>query len=167
MLRNNVIKDPNGPAINVGAYDATYNRIVSDLTINNNTAINTGTYGMFIELYGKAQGVALTNNLYIGTQLKYGLAATVNVYVKDTSLSSFSAINGNVWPVPASISWEAYGGEFYVNPNVDLAAGFMTPSVWNSQTVVGTDTVQRVSLTNLFGATINTKYVGSNLPFNG
>jgi PKD repeat protein len=165
MVRNNVINIANTEGINVAAYNATYNRIVSDLTVTNNTVVNTGSYGGFMKVYGKADSITLTKNLMVGTKLQYGINGTVAVYVNDTSLESFTKIDGNVWPVPMSINWRAYGGQFYMSTAVDDATAYLTPAAWNAQTVVGTDTVKAIALSTTEGATVNGVYVGSNLPF--
>jgi len=141
MFRNNVIRENNNTAIEIDGYSTTYKRGTVDVNIINNTAINTGANGKFLNVLGDVDGIALVNNLYLAPNLKTGGNGSGVVFVFDSDLHSFTRITGNVWPV---VSPDAYaqGGYFYVWPYFSNQSGYKTPSEWDAYGVVSNEHYQ-------------------------
>lgn len=138
-LRNNVMKVDNDVAMEIEAYSEQYGRGVEDINIHNNTVYNAGTRGNFLIVYGQASGIRLTDNLLFAPNLTVGSYNTGPVVVEDGNLSSFTEIDGNVWPVAKSVL--TFIGEQalnYIGKTV-VASGFQTIAEWNAINQVGTD----------------------------
>ena len=74
-VRNNLIHADNKQAILVAGPDV-FGRIVSDLTITGNTAVDHESNGAFLRIWGKVNGITLTNNLYVAPKLRPGSNGT-------------------------------------------------------------------------------------------
>jgi hypothetical protein len=136
-IRNNLIYRNSDPMISVAGQDR-YGRQSADIRIENNTGISTGKTGQFLWVNNYVDGITLENNLLVAPNLGIGTELTAPVYVNETDLSSFSYINGNVWPMPGTAYAYAHGGINYVD-NVFTSIGYLTPTQWNTQSQVGTD----------------------------
>jgi PKD repeat protein len=97
MIRNNIFHGDNVKAIELQAPDED-GRHNGDIHILNNTAINNGTGGMFLKVWGHTEGIELKNNLFIAPNLKPGVNGAAVVNLAEGDLSSFSAIGHNLWP---------------------------------------------------------------------
>ena len=73
-------------------------RKVVDLTIENNTAINTGTRGRFLFVQGRPVGLVVRNNLFVAPRLREGGAAAGRSSRPTRSMAGFAEIQGNVYP---------------------------------------------------------------------
>jgi PKD repeat protein len=100
ILRNNYIAYNDGEAILAECVKEGYDQVrkVKDLTIENNTAVNTGAKGKFLKVNGHAEGIALRNNLFVAPKLSTNDVQSCAVDVRDKDLSGFTAIDHNVWP---------------------------------------------------------------------
>jgi hypothetical protein len=148
MIRNNVMKDTSGYAVNIIGYNSTYGRGVVDCTIVNNTGENDGNSGQFVHLGGSANGIAVVNNLYLARNLVTGTLSTASVYVSESDLGSFSKITNNVWANATPLGY-AEGGQNYVYSYWSNSAGYKTPTEWNSYGQVGTDYFEDTSTSSL------------------
>jgi len=144
MFRNNVVNANNTWGLEAEGYDTQYARGVVDLTIANNTVVNSGTQGNFLHVDGPVDGISLVNNLYVAPKLITGSNGSAPVFVFDSDLSSFSTISGNVWPAPTILQY-ANGGINYVWPTWSNTSGYKSPAAWNAYGVVGTDYFSDVS----------------------
>jgi hypothetical protein len=131
MIRNNVLYDDNDTAIQIAGYSDTNDRGVVDTTIANNTAVNNGAGGKFLNVGGSSSGINVINNLYLAKNFKPGGSGGAAVFVYDNDLSSFNKITGNVWP-DASPDAYAQGGIFYVWPYFSKQEGFKSPAEWDA-----------------------------------
>jgi len=143
MIRDNVNYMDSGWVYSITGYNASFNRGVVDLTITGNTGVDNGQTGVFVALSGAAQGIVLTNNLYIAPNLIFGYYESAPVYVTNNDLASFSLISGNVWPADTN-SQKTGGGENFVGPLGAVAN--VTPAVWNAMPQVAGDLFEDVNL---------------------
>ena len=144
-LRDNTIKNDGLLSINVDGYNDDYQRGVVDLVIRNNTAINNNVSGSFLRVYGAVDGIQLLNNVYVAPNLAIGLKETAVIKMEPDALSSFTKIDGNVWPTGRSTaSWIHEMGINYIGTGY-TASGFYTADEWNALKTVGTDTFQTVT----------------------
>ncbi len=111
MIRNNIIRNDTNQAIILQAPDKD-GRMNSDFHILNNTAIDNGTTGAFLKVWGHVDGIEMKNNLLIAPNLKVGTSGAAAVNIAEPDLSSFTAIGHNVWPI---FSGGEPGGEFLLN----------------------------------------------------
>lgn len=149
MMRNNVLKNHGHFSLQIEGYNGTYGRGVKDITIANNTGVNNSSIGQFLNVGGDTEGIRLVNNLYVAPSLATGSYGTASVFVKHGSLSGFSWIDGNVW-AKASANSYAEGGQNYVYDYWSSSRGYLDPSEWNSQGVVGTDHFADVSVSSSY-----------------
>ncbi len=98
MVRNNIIHDQIGQAMILQGPDP-QGRMNADFHILNNTATNSGTIGSFLKVWGHVDGIELKNNLYVAAGLKVGSDGSAVVNTAERDLSSFTAIENNVWPM--------------------------------------------------------------------
>src|SRR5207253_5274934 len=140
MVRDNIVKRDNAPAIIVAGYDKDFARGVADLTITDNTVINNGDHGMFLMLGGHAIAITLTHNLYVAPNFTAGSFGAAPVYVTDTSLDSFTTIADNVWPAVHGTGY-TQGGMNFIGSKF-TAAGYQTPTEWEAQAKVKNDKYQ-------------------------
>jgi hypothetical protein len=147
MYRNNVSTTNGYPAYNIEGYNSTYNREVVDASYENNTAINMDRDGTMFLVGGKADGLALQNNLYVAPNLTPGGSGQASpVYVDDSNLGSFLTISHNVWAA-GHPTWYANGGVNYIyNTDGTQSAGFKTPASWNDYAQVGFDVFSDVEI---------------------
>jgi PKD repeat protein len=144
LIDNNVITRAGVEDIEVDGEDS-QGRISQDITIVNNTGIDTSSQGKFLYVAGYAQRVTLENNLFIAPQLRVGDYGASPVYVNGNNMGDFSAVSGNIWPVPASASPGVNG----IN---DVNGDFLTAAQWNAQDNVGEDLFENLTLDNTFQA---------------
>jgi len=135
VLRNNLIAYNDGEAILVECVKEGYDQVrkIVDLTIENNTAVNTGTKGKFLKVNGHAEGIALRNNLFVAPKLTTENVQSCAVDVRDKDLSGFTEIDHNVWP--------AVNGPIY-----RLQEQPVTAQQWNGTPQVGDDKQVNVQL---------------------
>jgi PKD repeat protein len=159
MIANNVITDTGGQAIVVNGVDA-QGRTSQNISFINNTAIDTGTQGNFIEVQGWVDGITLNKNLWIAPKLALGSYGSAPVYVDGTNLSCFTDISDNVWPDPVSLGTFAAGGINFVGTTM-TSANYLSPAQWNAQSEVGSDTFKNVILNSMYDTTANSVSVGA------
>jgi regulation of enolase protein 1 (concanavalin A-like superfamily) len=115
-------------------------RTTYDVQILNNTGYTTSNIGNFINVESSMSGIVMENNLYLAPNLIPGAYNTSPVWVTGSDLSSFTAINGNVWQLPATIYSFANGGKGINFVGTALTStGYLTPATWNAEPQVGTD----------------------------
>ena len=127
MLRNNIWLVDNAPAILLHGYDTNYSRGVKDVAILQNTAVNRGNAGSFLQMTGPAEHITVVNNLFFAPNL-HVREDTADLVIQSPDLSGFDFIGGNVWPNPpaANISFRNNGG-------IIAALGrFVTPDDWKN-----------------------------------
>ena len=151
-IRNNTIDVDNTALISVSGYNDLYKRGVVDLTIDHNVGIDAGGAGGFLTLYGPAQGITLTNNVFVAPHLAPGSGGTGAIYVMQNDLSSFSRIDNNVWPTAAAGSLWARGGEFIVSTSY-TSESHLRLDEWNALSKVGDDSRQDVSESDAYKIT--------------
>ncbi|MGN6504067.1 MAG: PKD domain-containing protein [Tepidisphaeraceae bacterium] len=164
-LRDNVVHENNNIAINVDGYDTQYQRGVVDLTLQNNTATNTGTSGTFLEVWGPvAGGLNVIDNLYLAPNLTIGASGTAAVKIASTAFSSFTKIDGNIWPEARTIASYLNGADYmnYVGDDY-VVSGFKTIDAWNKLAPVGTDSYRNVTPTNSYSVTVKGVQIGARL----
>lgn len=146
LVANNVLNLQGSAQVIVNPIDpAGYaSRYMSDITVTQNTGINLGATGNFLEVQGAARpgAITLTNNLYSAPNLVTGANMAAAVLVDTTNLNGFAVISGNVWPAGGT---HADGAVNYVAGSW-FANGWETPQQWNAQSVVQNDTFQDVTL---------------------
>ena len=97
MIRNNVIRNDSMQTIQLQGPDQ-QGQINSDVHVLNNTAIDNGTTGAFLKLWGHNDGVEVKNNLYVAPNLNVGAYGAAALNIAEEDLSSFTEISRNVWP---------------------------------------------------------------------
>ena len=145
LARNNIIKTDGGTSISIDGFDAEMNRTTADIRLFNNTAINAGDGGRFLEVGADAKGIAVANNLYVAPELETGNYQNAIIFVLDDDLSSFVAIANNVWPVPADFEWVG-DGYHYVWPYWSNADGYRNIEEWEDLSQTMNDFYENVEL---------------------
>ncbi len=161
MIRNNVINNEAGESIVIYKPDAE-GRVSSDITVDNNTAVNHASSGKFIMIQGKVNGITLTDNLYVAPNLKPTDNAAAPVYVAMNDLSVFTRISGNVWPSVTGGNW-AKGGINYVGDTWGSTSAYKTTVAWEDYDVVEGDQFTNVDPSSMYSFKIGTSNVGSNV----
>ena len=150
MIRNNVIKVNNDQAIEVDGYNSQYGRGVVDLSILNNTAINTSTIGRFAWFSGVADGVDMENNLYIAPNLTIGAYHSAGVFINTGDLSGFTKIDHNVWPNPRILDYANGGINWVGGAGTGPDVGFLSPAEWNALRAVKDDSFANTKVDSNF-----------------
>ena len=162
-IRGNVFHNSDKEAIRIEEWNDAYQRGVSDVTIDHNTAFNDGTKGSFLILNGTSEKITLTNNLYVAPNLQPGAYGTSAVRVGTNDLTAFNQISGNVWPSGDSGLSYAEGGVNYVGSTM-IKSGYQSPTEWLGYSQVKGDAFQNVNLpSDQYSLFINGHTVGSNL----
>ena len=145
MVRNNVIEryesTRHGSAIHLCGPDRD-NRIIDDVWVLNNTAIERRPSGQFLILEGPAadRGVTVRNNLWVNANFNSGSNGSAAMHLKVSNLDSFREISGNVWATPRTInSWVGNDGSHYFAPERRARGTYVTAQTWNDFDEVGTD----------------------------
>ncbi len=135
-LRNNSVSYNEGELILVECIKEGYDQIrkIIDLSIENNTGIDTGTKGKFLKVNGHAEGIAMRNNLFVAPKLSTSDVQSCAVDIRDKDLSGFTEITGNVWPGVSG-------------PIFRLQEQPVSMQQWNSAPQVGDDKAGNVQLT--------------------
>src|SRR4051812_47783155 len=95
MLRNNVI-NTDEPAIHIRGIDPQFtDRIINDLTITNNTAVNDGSGGDFIYSIPGGQNITVTRNVFYQANALWDRPIAIRVVNDD--LAGFKLIDENIW----------------------------------------------------------------------
>lgn len=149
MIRNNVSIAHGMPAFSVDGYDSSYGRGVVNLSVVNNTVVNSSTSGQFLKVGGSVNGINLVNNLYNAPNLQPGAYQAAPVYVTGSNLGSFRTVSNNVWARGNPLSY-AQGGMNYVWSYWSDARGYLTADQWNNLSQVGTDRFGHVSLSGSY-----------------
>ena len=161
MISGNVVNQNGGQAFVLNGPDG-QGRTSMDITITNNTAIDTGSTGNFIRVNGYVAGITMTNNLWVAPKLQLGVYSSAPVYVANSDLSSFSKIGANIWPSPVSVGTYADGGINFVGSSY-TSANFLTATEWNSFSVVSQDDFTNVELASTYQISYQGITAGSNL----
>jgi hypothetical protein len=144
MVRDNYFDDPNMAAIQITPTDATYptTRLMRDITITDNTAVNSGIDGQFLLMANAALPgtITLTNNLYIAPNLRLENDGDAALTLDAPDLSGFALISGNIWPAANS-----YGGVNYL-AGYTSPTNYLTPAEWDQESNVHNDQFASVSL---------------------
>ena len=164
-VRNNVFTDPNQEAFDVEGYNTQYARGVTNLNVVNNTFINSGTTGRLMEIEGPVAGITLVNNIYDAPNMYVGTLATAAIYDVETSLSSFTTISNNVWPVPTLSKWIAAnvkGGSPFaiIGGDENNISDYYVLSRWNALSQVGTDQQLDLSLNSADASSVTSVTTG-------
>ena len=150
MLRNNVFRMDNSWGLQVEGYNSTYKRGVKNITIANNTGINYGTKGSFLQVAsGGVDGITLVNNLYVAPSMTTGTSGAAPVFVYENDLADFDLITNNVWEKTGMDSY-AEGGINYVFGYWSDRSGYRTPDEWNAMSGVGTDVFADTSISSSY-----------------
>lgn len=144
MFRNNVSYISGGQAFNINAYNSEYGTNVSDLTIANNTAIDSGTTGNFLKTSSAgATGVYVVNNLFVAPSLEIGINGSFDVYLNATSTEGLT-FSHNVWAVGIPTR-EDPAAEMYMDDDLSMA-GMLSGAQWNAEPGVSDDHFADVTL---------------------
>ena len=115
---------------------------IEDLMIFNNTGINTGTDGNFINVFGSAPAgsILLSSNAYLAPNLRIGYGWDSAVWINAVDTKGFSLIVHNIWP-------GTHRGSPSPNAvNYLSKVGFMTTQSWDSLFNVRNDKFTDLSL---------------------
>jgi hypothetical protein len=139
------------------------NRQAQFIYLLNNTVFDPGEQGGFLLLTaGEALDVVVDYNLFVAPDFVTGAGSGI-IYVDDNDMKSFSQILDNVWPVAKPIQW-ADGGVFYVDSEVGIRAGYLTPAEWEATGVPSGDVYDNVVLpTGIFEVTLDGFTAGSDV----
>ena len=154
MVRNNISYRDNAVAYVVNGYSPLYNREVQDATFANNTVINHGTIGNFLNTTGPAQGLVLANNLYVAPHLEIGVLGGASVYVGEGNLNSFTSVTHNVWASGLPIKYNT-SAQNYVWPYWEDNRGLITPTQWDNYSQVNGDVFSNVTLNSNNAPSVN------------
>jgi hypothetical protein len=144
FIRNNVFRIDGGDMITVDGWDDEYRRGTNDLRIINNTGINNARTGNFFEIYGPANGIILSNNLWVAPNQVVGSWDSSPVSIRGGGMSSFREISNNIWGQLQIPSWNR-GGVMHV-AGMGNSNNFLTPTEWNNLGPVQNDLFVNVSL---------------------
>jgi PKD domain/RTX calcium-binding nonapeptide repeat (4 copies) len=151
LIDNNVFTNSAGSAITI-AGENSLDMESSDITITNNTALNTGSSGSFLTVSGPATGITMTNNLWIAPKVTLGSGGSIAVNDANSGLSDFTEIANNVWPA-------SNGGSVS-----DVGSAYLTAEQWNSLPQVKTDVFENVTLGNTYQISLGSLIAGANVP---
>jgi Ca2+-binding RTX toxin-like protein len=117
---------------------------LTDITIEDNTGVNRGTLGTFLELDGQAAAgtITLSGNLYVAPQEIFGASGYNSaVMVNAPDLSGFASISNNIWPAPLTATINGQGAVGVVNylAGSGTPTGFVTPAQWDAAWPVHND----------------------------
>lgn len=155
LTRNTIFRDDT-QAIEIVGWDNTYGRGDSDIVIDHNVAVNNGPLGRgnFLLVSSAAEGITLTDNVYVAPYLAPGGWGTAAVWVNAADLSMFRRIDGNTWPSGIRANSYAQGGVNFVDTTYS-SAGHKDMSEWNLLAQVGDDRFEDVllddAITRAFG----------------
>jgi len=114
---------------------------ITDITITQNTGLNTGTEGVFLWMYSQAApgAITLTNNLYSAPNEQLAVDGSTALLINAPDLSGFAQISGNIWPSPTTSG--PYGTTGVVNFVAGYASpnNFLTPAQWDAESNVSND----------------------------
>ena len=130
MFRNNVVHMADGgTACHVSGPDDAH-RTVADITFAHNTAVATGPAAIFLRTFGRQDGLALADNLFVAPHLRTGDQGACALYVLGGNLDGFAAVSHNVWPVPEASGRDA-DGVCVLDPAGRSAQGrYVTADAW-------------------------------------
>jgi hypothetical protein len=166
LARNNLIytNGQGGSGFVINAVTPNFpNRQVQYVYLLNNTVFDPGEEGGFLTLNsGQALDVVIDDNLFVAPHFVTGAGSGI-IYVADDNLDSFSQIMDNVWPVASPIAW-ANGGVFYMNSDIGVRSGYLTPTEWEDTGVPKGDVYDNVILpTGIFDVTLDGFTAGSDV----
>jgi PKD repeat protein len=130
MIRGNIVFNDKLQCIQLMGPDKD-GRTSGDIHILNNTAIDRGTTGAFLKVWGHINGIELKNNLLVAPNLNIGNSGAAFVNTNETDLKSFTRIADNVWPL---VTHRTHGNGFL------LANHAITPAEWAAFAQVKSDT---------------------------
>jgi hypothetical protein len=156
VISNNVINNTTGEAVNVMGTD-NQGRTSSGITIVNNTAVDSGTHGNFITVWGWVNGIVMENNVFIAPHLQGGSQGSSPVYVNGANLNVFTLDSDNIWPVV-----QASGGSSYI-AEVTSGNNYLTISQWNKLSNVKGDIFENVTLKSSYQLQINSVVAGAEI----
>ena len=138
---------------------------LTDITITQNTGINTGTNGEFLLLESQAApgSITLTKNLYEAPNDELGLNGAAALWIDAPDLSGFAQISGNIWPAPVTNGQGVAGVVNYINGYAS-SSSYLTPQEWDSESDVSND---QFSDTPLAAGTYQIKLNGITAGANG
>ena len=144
MFRNNISFISSGQAYNINSYNSEYDTNVSDLTIVNNTAIDSGVSGDFLKTSSAGEtGVDVVNNLFVAPKLEIGINGSYDVYITASSTAGLT-FSHNVWAVGVPTR-EDPAAELYMSPDLSMS-GMLSPAQWNAEPGVSDDHFASVTL---------------------
>jgi len=163
-VENNLFQNDDISLINVAGSITTggYNRIVSDLQIVGNTALDNGQWGDFMKLYGPASGIVFDDNIFDAPNIQFGCYDASDLYISQNDLSSFLQIDGNIWPTSGT-AWRT-GGVFYVSSQSADNQAYLSLLDLQNLGFGADDTQQSVSFTLTYSVTQYGLTAGSTLP---
>ena len=144
LIGNTIYRDDQ-VAFDVIGWNAEYGRGNRDLRFERNVVVNNGTMGNFLLVEARTEGISLTDNVYVAPYLRPGNFGTAAVFVNGSDLSSFTKIDGNVWPSTTRGTAYANGGINFVGTSY-TDWGHKAPTTWNNMWPVGDDQFRDVSL---------------------
>jgi hypothetical protein len=165
MARNNVIEADGDAGITISAQenDGAFNWQVQNVYIDHNTVTEPSVWGGILSINdGEAQGIHVTNNLFVDPNYQTGAGAGF-IKVDENDMNSFSEIKDNVWSLPSVVGW-AQGGVFFVSSDVSSQSGWLTPAEWEATGIPTGDVYENVTLGSTFSTTIDGFTAGSSLP---
>lgn len=141
IARNNRFDLQDTAQIRIVPLDPDYaSRVMSDITITNNTGVTNSQKGNFLELDGGSPRgiITVTNNLFAAPNFEPGMGFAAPIYVRAPDLSAFALFNNNVWTAPTTFNRYKANGVNYVSVGLSMLQ-YLTPQEWNNLPNVGTD----------------------------
>ena len=86
----------------------------------------------------------LTGNTYVAPNLLAGAYANAAMYLHESTLSSFTTIDGNVWPT-LDDGKSNYRGRVAILGDLNSIDSYLDGGAWNALAKVGTDQVTNVT----------------------
>ncbi|MCA9290486.1 MAG: hypothetical protein KDA25_05120 [Phycisphaerales bacterium] len=150
VIAGNVIWRDGDTAIGLAGYDEGLDRTSRAVRIVDNVAINMSEHGRFLDCGPGVSGVGVIGNTYLAPNLVTGSYRTAVLFVLDADLRGFSAIGGNLWPIPSDAEWVP-DAVHYLWPYWSEAAGYHTIEQWEVYPQTGDDQYEVVSEQDVAG----------------
>ena len=150
VARNNIVRTNTSAAFTVETTDE-YGRLVSDITIINNTAITTESVARFLNLPmagGTRGAITFKNNLWIAPNFVAATRGSAPVFVYANNLDMFREISNNVYPMPVSFGRYGEGGLQYVWSFWSDRRGYKDFDEWDAYSNVHDEMYANTSVTS-------------------
>jgi hypothetical protein len=129
LLASNVIRWDGGVAVDVWGWSDERQRTCVDVSVLNNTIINTAPAGRAVSIGPMTIDTVVANNLHVAPALVTGKNGSANACVLDDDLGSVRFAH-NLWAQPAAEGWGA--GWHYLGARRWDVEGFLSAERWSA-----------------------------------